>query len=64
MTQKRRNGSWIRSKEAEERIQVRSRLILRARQGDRKAQKVLAAAPYRIKVFTAEEIEAYETETV
>lgn len=64
MTQKKRNGLWLRSKETQQKMEIRSKLMQRARRGDINAQKVLAAAPYRIKVFTVKEIEAYETEIV
>lgn len=64
MTQKKRNGLWLRSKETQEKMEIRSKLMQRARRGDINAQKVLAEAPYRIKVFTVKEIEAYETEIV
>ncbi len=60
MSRKRRN-SRVHSEGHKELVQVRSQLMERAKQGDREAQKVLAAPPYWIKVWTSGQIDAYES---
>ena len=39
--------------------EARHRLIQKASAGDREARETLAGAPYRLRVFTPEEREAY-----
>jgi len=56
------SGFTRRVREVDERVKVRTRLINKARRGDKKAQETLAAAPYRIRVYTDEELKKFEVE--
>ena len=56
------SGFTRRPREVDERIKVRTRLIKKARGGDKKAQETLAAPPYRIRVYTDEELREFETQ--
>lgn len=56
------SGFTRRAKETDERIKARTKLINKARRGDKKAQETLAAPPYRIRVYTDEELKEYEQE--
>jgi hypothetical protein len=54
------SGFTRRPKEVDERIKARTRLIKKAQGGDKKAQETLAAPPYRIRVYTNEELREFE----
>lgn len=56
------SGFTRRAKEVDERIKARTRLINKARGGDKKAQETLAAPPYRIRVYTDDELRVFEVE--
>tara|TARA_B100001123_G_scaffold379865_3_gene449108 strand:+ start:1284 stop:1457 length:174 start_codon:yes stop_codon:yes gene_type:complete len=52
--------SWT-EKQQEEGAKTRA-LVERAKAGDREAVNILAAAPYRMRVYTNEEIETFQGE--
>ena len=52
--------SWT-EKQQEEGAKTRA-LVERAKAGDQEAVSILAAAPYRMRVYTNEEIETYQGE--
>lgn len=57
------SGFTRRPREVDERIKARTWLINKARGGDKKAQETLAAPPYRIRVYTDDELREFELET-
>lgn len=57
------SGFTRRAREVDERIVARTKLINKARGGDKKAQATLAAPPYRIRVFTDDELREFESNT-
>ena len=47
----------------EEEMARRTRLIRKARAGDEKAQRILSESPYKMRVYSDKEIEAFEAES-
>jgi hypothetical protein len=48
----------------EEDLAQRTKLIVKARAGDKKAQQTLSEPPYKMRVFTEEEIEAVQAKSI
>lgn len=56
------NRNSRRVKKVDPQIEARNALIERAKQGDQEAQKILAEAPYFLKIYTPEEQKEFMNE--
>ena len=62
MTEIKLTPAALQKQRREEEMALRTKLIIRARAGDEKAQRILSESPYRMRVYSDKEIEAVEAE--